>query len=363
MAAQPSFSLLADSMPQIVWMAPPNGVIDHWNRRFLEFTASPSSNWLELVPEAQREGVRQQWANGIAAREPFELRCSLWHDETRTHRTVLIHANPTRDLSDAVVGWVGTITDIDDHLKASEHRGPNGASADLDAARDEAKQARNELQQFAYAASHDMREPLRMVTSYLNLLERRYADKLDATANEYIRFAVDGAAQMTRLIDDLLAYSRVVGGDPPVLRPANMNGIAQWVLMNLASDVANSGALVEVQPDLPTISADENRLVIALQHIISNAIKFRSEAAPHIRIACEEGEGEWLFSVTDNGIGFDQQYAERIFGVFKRLHGKQYPGTGIGLAIARKVIERHGGRIWAESSPGHGARFQFTLPA
>jgi light-regulated signal transduction histidine kinase (bacteriophytochrome) len=263
-----------------------------------------------------------------------------------------------RDLSDALVGWTGTLTDIHDHVGESSRP---AAGVDFAELRLELERANQELQQFAYAASHDMREPVRMVTSYLNLLERRYVDQLDQTANDYIKFAVEGSTRMGRLIDDLLAYSRVVGAESLTPRPVNMNGVMQWVAMNLAKEISEAGAKFTWE-ELPTVNADENRIVMVVQHLVSNSLKFRGEAPPEVRVTAQEADGEWIFTITDNGLGFDQQYAERVFGVFKRLHGKQFPGTGMGLAIAKKVVERHGGRIWAESAVGQGARFYFTLP-
>jgi len=228
-----------------------------------------------------------------------------------------------------------------------------------------------ELEQFAYVASHDLQEPLRMVASYTQLLARRYQGKLDAEADEFIAFAVDGANRMQGLINDLLAYSRVeTRGRPP--QPCDANAAVQRALTHLHMAVQETGAVVTVQP-LPTVAADETQLLQLFQNLIGNAIKFRGDQTPHIQVSAQPAEGPaaedkpdggWVFSVQDNGIGIDPAYLGRIFGIFQRLHTRaKYPGSGIGLAICKRIVERHGGRIWIESQPGAGSTFHFTLPA
>jgi light-regulated signal transduction histidine kinase (bacteriophytochrome) len=167
---------------------------------------------------------------------------------------------------------------------------------------------------------------------------------------------------MKQLVDDLLVYSRVTSAPAVAPRQVNMTGILQWTLMNLQKEVAESGATV-TNSEMPVVLGDENRIVLLLQNLISNSIRFRGPDPPRIEISAEDRGQEWCFCVADNGIGFEQQFAESIFGVFKRLNGREYPGTGMGLAVARRVVERHGGRIWAESELGKGSKFYFTLPA
>ncbi|MEO5956281.1 MAG: ATP-binding protein [Nitrospiraceae bacterium] len=218
-----------------------------------------------------------------------------------------------------------------------------------------------DLQQFAYVASHDLQEPLRMVASYTQLLARRYKGKLDSDAEEFIGYAVDGANRMQRLINDLLAYSRVTS-QGKVFERVDCNGLLEEVLGNLRVAVEESRAVVTHDP-LPTVMADGRQLGQLFQNLISNAIKFRSGEPPQVYVSAERRTGEWLFSVRDNGIGVDPQYAERIFVIFQRLHNREeYPGTGIGLAICKKIVERHGGRIWVTSQTGQGAAVHFTLP-
>jgi chemotaxis family two-component system sensor kinase Cph1 len=219
-----------------------------------------------------------------------------------------------------------------------------------------------ELEQFAYVASHDLQEPLRMVSSYVQLLARRYKEKLDSDADDFITFAVDGANRMQSLIRDLLAYSRV-GTKGKGFEPTPCESVLDITLANLQFAIEENAARVTHDP-LPTVLADPSQLAQLFQNLIANAIKFRRQEAPHVHLAAERHENEWLFSIRDNGIGIDEEYRERIFEIFQRLHGRNdYPGTGIGLALCKKIVERHGGRIWVMSDPGRGSTFHFTLPS
>ncbi|MEH1947703.1 MAG: GAF domain-containing protein [Nostoc sp.] len=233
-----------------------------------------------------------------------------------------------------------------------------------------------ELEQFAYVASHDLQEPLRMVTSYLQLLERRYKNQLDANADQFITYAVDGARRMQTLINDLLNYSRVSTRGQPFV-PVDCSVVLEQVLANLQVAIADRKAVVTYDT-LPQVMADATQLTQVFQNLIANAIKFCDRQQPLIHVGVRKGdadildgknlnftrsEDEWLFSVRDNGIGLESQYTERIFIIFQRLHGRdKYSGTGIGLAICKKIIERHGGRIWVESKLGQGSTFYFTIP-
>jgi PAS domain S-box-containing protein len=222
------------------------------------------------------------------------------------------------------------------------------------------KRSNEELEQFAYVASHDLQEPLRMVSSYVQLLARRYQGQLDQDADEFIHFAVDGANRMKTLINDLLAYSRVGTRGKP-FEPIELETVFDRVLVNLQLSIEEGGVVTTHDP-LPTVQADDTQMIQLFQNLIGNAIKFRGEKPPQIHVGAEPRDDAWLFYVRDNGIGLDPQYANRIFLLFQRLHGKdEYPGTGLGLAICKKIVERHGGRIWVESQPGQGTTFYFTL--
>jgi light-regulated signal transduction histidine kinase (bacteriophytochrome) len=225
----------------------------------------------------------------------------------------------------------------------------------------ELTRSNTELEQLAYVASHDLQEPLRMVASYLQLLEKKYQGQLDADAHEYIEFAVDGAKRMQSLINDLLTYSRIGVAASP-LRPTDSTAAVDTALRLLRIAVAESAARIEYG-ELPVVMGDEDQLVQLFQNLIANAIKFRSGPGPRIVVSAEAEDGYWRFSVQDNGIGIGKDYFDRIFVMFQRLHSRSaYPGTGIGLAICKKIVERHGGRIWVESEPGQGTVFKFTLP-
>ncbi len=216
-----------------------------------------------------------------------------------------------------------------------------------------------ELAQFAYVATHDLQEPLRAVTSCVKLLKKRYAGRLDARADEYIAHAVDGTKRMHALINDLLTYSQINANQSPV--PVDCTALLDNVLTDLTMSITESAAVVIREP-LPTVNGIPSQLMQLFQNLISNALKFREERPPEIRIGAVLTAGEWLFSVADNGIGMEPQYCERVFRVFQRLHTRtEYPGTGIGLAICKKVVEQHGGRIWVESQPDHGSTFYFTI--
>ena len=263
-----------------------------------------------------------------------------------------VSGEPVFDQDGRFRGYRGVGTDITERKRAQ---------AVLRAAYDELARSNAELQQFAYVASHDLQEPLRMIGSYTQLLERRYIDKLDQDAREFMGFIVDGATRMKQLIEDLLAYSRV-GTRGKELRPVQAQIVLDKALVNLRAAVEHSGAEITHDP-LPEVNADDGLLAQLLQNLVANAIKFRNkEEPPRIHVGVEDAGGEWRFAVADNGIGIEPQYFERIFMVFQRLHTRdEYPGTGIGLAICKKVIERHRGRIWVESAPGKGSKFYFTL--
>jgi light-regulated signal transduction histidine kinase (bacteriophytochrome) len=217
-----------------------------------------------------------------------------------------------------------------------------------------------ELQQFAYIISHDLNEPLRTMSSFVSLLARQYQGKLDKTADEYIGFVTEGSQRMQGMITDLLAYTRA-GGQDLTLAPVDSEELLARVLTDLQIAITETKAEITYD-SLPTIQGDAMQLGQVLQNLIGNALKFRGQAPPRIHVSAVKEGGSWRFSIRDNGIGIDPHQAERIFRAFQRLHTLgEYPGTGMGLAICKKIVERHGGRIWVESKPGEGSSFHFTI--
>ena len=235
------------------------------------------------------------------------------------------------------------------------------ANEKLSKSNKELRQTNKELQQFVYVASHDLQEPLRMIASFLELLSRRYSGKLDKDADDFIKYAVDGAICLQIMITDLLSLSRIDNRGKE-FTDVDMKIIIQEVLTNLVVAIDDVKANISVG-DMPTIKANRSEVIQLIQNLVENAIKFRGKDPPKIEISAKRGKGEWIFSVRDNGIGIDSQYFERIFVIFQRLHsGDVYEGTGIGLAIAKKIVERHWGHIWLESEIDKGSTFYFTIP-
>jgi len=224
----------------------------------------------------------------------------------------------------------------------------------------ELTRSNEELQRFAYVASHDLQEPLRMVASYVQLLERRYKDKLDDDASEFINFAVEGTKRMQNLINDLLDYSRVDSRGKP-FESTNMEKVLEYSLANLEIAIKDSHARV-THDSLPVVMADEGQMLQVFQNLVANAIKFHGKETPRVHISAESKENEWVFSVQDNGIGIEPQYFDRIFIIFQRLHGQEYPGTGTGLSIVKRIVERHGGRVWVESEYNKNTTFYLSIP-
>jgi PAS domain S-box-containing protein len=235
------------------------------------------------------------------------------------------------------------------------------AEKELYKVNEELKRSNEELKQFAYVASHDLQEPLRMIASFLNLLKKRHPGELDSESHEFIDFAVDGAKRMQEMINDLLIYSRLTTNDKK-FEDVNCENILDQVLLNLKVSIEENGAVITHDP-LPIVAGDYSQFIQLFQNLVSNAIKYRSQQTPRIHISAEKKEKEWLFLVQDNGIGIDSKFSDRIFMIFQRLHSREVcPGTGIGLSICRKIVERHGGRIWIDSELVKGSKFYFTVP-
>ena len=265
---------------------------------------------------------------------------------------VMYNASTVHDSSGRLLYGIAQVQDIT-RRKETEDRLARVAA--------ELERSNADLQEFAYVASHDLSEPLRMVSSYTQLLARRYGDQLDSDAHEFIGFAVDGVNRMQRLIDDLLAYSRA-GTQEYRIGPVDCEDLVRDTLAGMQTTISEAGATVTVE-DLPTVRGDEGQLRQLFQNLIGNGIKFRADDPPQVRVSAEREGSAWRFGVEDNGIGIDPRHAERIFSVFKRLHTREkYPGSGVGLSICKRIVERHQGRIWVEQSVLGGSRFCFTIP-
>lgn len=258
-------------------------------------------------------------------------------------------AIPLRDEAAEIVKWIGTCTDIDEQKRSEE----------------ELRRANQALEQFAFAASHDLQEPLRNVAIYTQLLQKRHGAALTGEPNEFMRVIVDGAQRMSHLVSDLLAYTEVANSDREPVGTVDAEKIFEQVVKDRNDDVRESLAVITNDP-LPSVPVKDVHLQQLLQNLIGNALKYRRDGQPpRVHVSAAKVDKQWHFSIQDNGIGIDPEYREQVFGVFKRLHANEgkYAGTGIGLAICQRIVERYGGRIWVESELGQGANFQFTLPA
>jgi signal transduction histidine kinase len=332
---------------------------DYIDVYFEDGTLAPLDMW--AVPRALR--------GEIATNEEYILR----RKDTDETWWSSYSFGPIWDKNGKIVGSVVAGRDITEHKKLEEEviksrdnleLKVQERTAELNVLIEELKRSNDELQQFAYVASHDLQEPLRTIASFTQLLERRYKSKLDNDADEFMDYIVNAAKRMQTLINDLLRYSRVMTKGKE-FEPVNIEDVLDDVLGNLKMFIEENNAEI-THDNLPTVMADRLQLIQLFQNLIGNSIKFKKENEPpkiHISARKDEKNKEYIFSVADNGIGMDPQYAERIFIIFQRLHTiNEYHGTGIGLSIAKRIVERHGGHIWVESELGKGSTFHFTLP-
>jgi PAS domain S-box-containing protein len=316
--------------------------IEEWTyARFLE----------HVIPE-EREGVDDLFQKSLRPGGAWNFECRIGRASDGAIRWIWGYGKAVPDAYGLPSVMLGLVADITERKQAE---------AALARANEELIQANADLEQFGYSASHDLQEPLRSVMIYSELLAKRYGSKLDAEAMEIIGYLKGGATRMEMLVRDLLAYTQVKKMEVPEDSDA-MQAMAD-TLANLANGIAESDARI-TYGELPQVPVHKVHLQQVLQNLIGNALKYRSDRAPEISIAAERRGAQWMFSVSDNGIGIDGEYRDRIFGLFKRLHsGKEYAGTGIGLAICQRIVERYGGRIWVSSEVGKGSTFYFTLPA
>lgn len=333
-----------------------NGIITSWNKgaerifgysaeeavgRPIAILAPPGVDDMPGILEQIRQGRRVDHYETVRRRKDGQL------------LNVSLTVSPVRDGLGRIVGASKIARDITERKLAEET---------LAAQAERLARSNADLQQFAYVSAHDLQEPLRGISAMSELLQRRYGRQLDDGANELIAHVVASADRMRNLIGDLLQYSRTLDtGEKRLTRVVATEAAARWAVNNLKQAIDESAGDVQIG-ELPNVQGDMVNLVLLFQNLIGNAVKYRGSETPRVSVSASAQNREWLFSVADNGIGIDPAYHKQIFGMFKRLHGAQYQGTGIGLALCRRIVENHGGIIWVESEPGKGATFKFTLP-
>jgi PAS domain S-box-containing protein len=362
------FRLLSESIPQIVWTATPSGDVDYCSPQWFQYCGAaaggiPGTGWLDILhPEDHGTGL-DDWQRALRDGDRFESQQRLRRASDGSYRWHLFRGVPLRDPSGAIVQWVGTITDIDDQKRQAAILENLVRERTI-----ELERSNRELEHFASVASHDMQEPLRKIQAFGDRLRNRCAAELNDTGRDYLERILSSTGRMRDLINDLLSFSRVTT-KARTFSPVDLDAMARDVVADIEGQILSTGGHVELGP-LPTIDADLTQMRQLFQNLISNGLKFsRAEEPPRVRISGrildpdDRGIRHCEVRVTDNGIGFDTVYLDRIFQVFQRLHGRsKYEGTGVGLAICRKIVEIHGGMVTAESSPGSGSTFIVVLP-
>ena len=345
---------VSEMLPFGIWVADRDGTLLYLSESLLQLVDKPLNGirmWGDLVGGEEALAIDREWQECVRKGRPWEREFTV-HNRRGEVKAILSRGAPVHGPDGKITSWAGLNLDITERHWIEAERKRHSA---------ELARSNAELEQFAYVASHDLQEPLRTIRNYLGLLEKRYQAKLDDDGREFIHFAVDGAARLQRLINDLLQFSRVGSRTMEVTDVATVEAVKRAV-QDLRQKIDDSGARV-TWDELPTVRADETELVRLFQNLIDNGIKYRGHAPPHVHISAVVDHDVCTFSVRDNGVGIDPRFADRIFLIFQRLHSSQeYPGTGIGLALAKRIVERHGGKIWVESQRGQGATFLFTVP-
>ena len=343
------FRTMAETIPQIVWTLDRTGRMEYCNNVGLEYFGMTvqelaESQW-EVVQTEDAARVRPLWLKALESAEPFEAEYRMCGHDGTAH-WFLVRALPIRDANGRVMQWFGTSTDVDAQKRTE---------TDL-------RKANADLEHFAYAASHDFQEPLRMVTAYTQLFQKEFGRDLHEPAGAYLRYVLEGTDRLGALLQNLLAYMRASRDPKEAAVAINCNEVLNEVIANLRLPIQQSGAIIKAGT-LPNVVYPRVHMFELLQNLLTNAIKYRGDHPLQIFVSAKEEKGEWVISVRDNGIGIAPQHQENIFGVFKRLHGNNIPGTGIGLAICRRLVEQHQGRIWVESKLNSGSVFSFSLPS
>jgi PAS domain S-box-containing protein len=353
-----------ESIPGMVFTARPDGHCDYMSQQWADCTGVASDQllgdrWYELLHPDDRAKAAAASRAALHSKSPYDLECRVRGRDGEYQWFKLI-ARPIRDSRGETTRWFGVAADINQLKRAQEDL--LGANDELRRTAQELSRSNSDLEQFAYAASHDLQEPLRMVNAFLKLLRDRYHSVLDEKGREYIEYSVDGATRMSQLVRDLLEYSRL-GRERQAPVPVETQRAVDGALANLRESIRGASAEI-IHDGLPRVMGDQTMLTQLFQNLISNAVKFRDPSRPcRVTIGAQKAGDTWEFAVSDNGIGIDPRHFERVFVIFQRLHTRdKFPGTGIGLALCKKIVERHGGRIWVESRAGAGTTFRFTLP-
>ncbi|MCD4727694.1 MAG: PAS domain S-box protein, partial [Pirellulales bacterium] len=378
----------------IVWTTDANGKVVADLPSWRDFTGQNEQEiigwgWSDAIHPDDRQWAKEIWQRSVETHATYDTEHRIRQHDGQ-FRTFAVRGVPVMDNDGNTREWIGTCTDITEQkqveeelarhrehleemvaLRTAELESVNrqlekeiaerkGAEKGLRRTADQLATSNKELEQFAYVASHDLQEPLRVVGSYVQLIERRYKDRLDADANQFIHYIVEGVTRMQQLIADLLDFSRVGTHGKP-FHNIGLGAVLDCALSNLDVVIEESGAVV-THDSLLEVRGDETQLVQLFQNLIGNAVKFRGDRRPEINVSARRKDDHWLFAVCDNGIGIERQYWDRLFVIFQRLHTRhKYEGTGIGLAVCKRIVERHGGKIWIDSKPGQGTTFYFTI--
>ena len=361
------FRTMADYSPVMLWMAGTDALCNFFNKGWLDFSGRRledelGNGWAEAVHFEDFQRCMHTYMESFVARRPFRMEYRLRRHDGR-FRWILDTGIPRFTPGGAFAGYIGSCIDITEIREAHEtlQRVNLELERRVEERTQELSRSNADLEQFSYAVSHDLQAPLRTISGFIGLLEKRYAERLDPEGQEFLRYVADGAQRMHGLIGDLLAYARA-GAHAPAAGEIETDRALDAALKNLAGAVGESGARIERTP-LPRIRGDEARVTLLLQNLVGNAIKFRGAAAPVVRVAAEAQGEHWHFSVADNGIGIPADAHARLFRLFQRLNAtERYPGSGVGLALCKRVVESHGGSIWFDSEPGRGSTFHFTWP-
>ena len=361
------FRTMADCSPVMLWMAGTDALCNFFNKGWLDFSGRAMeeelyNGWAEAVHFEDFQACMHIYMDAFVARRPFRMEYRLRRGDGQ-FRWILDTGVPRFEPGGRFAGYIGSCIDITEIRDA--HAALQRVNVDLEQRvierTEELTRSNENLEQFSYVVSHDLQAPLRTISGFIGLLEKRYGAQLDAEGQEFLRYTVDGAQRMHRMIDDILQYARA-GRRAPAAAPVQMDRALDAALKNLRAAIVESGARVE-RGALPAVSGDEVRMTQLWQNLIGNAIKFHGPQPPVLRVAAEARKDHWEFTVADNGIGIPREQGQRLFRLFQRLHeAEKYPGTGVGLALCKRIVESHGGRIWFESEPGQGATFHFTWP-